>query len=84
MLDANWITVAMTAYSQMTSPKTTVDIIQPLTEKEVEPDKATQTLDGGGHWKATFSQVCLESVMLNLWVPSIYWLLMLQLQVANI
>ena len=38
--------VAMTANSQTKSPKLLTEIIQPLTEREMAPDKAMQILDG--------------------------------------
>ena len=39
-------TVAMRAYLQMKSPKLVTEIIQPLTERETEPDRVMQKSDG--------------------------------------
>ena len=46
VLEDKQITVVMRSNSQMKSPKIIIDIIQPLTEREAEPDRAMQTLDG--------------------------------------
>ena len=45
MLEAKTKTVAMRAYLQIKSPKLITEIIQPLTEREVEPDRAVEILD---------------------------------------
>ena len=58
LLEQKQTTVVMRAYSQTKSPKLITEIIQPLTEREAEPDRATQTLDGQGHQKGTVSPVC--------------------------
>ena len=42
------ITVTMRALSQIKSPKLIAEIIQPLTERAVEPDRAMHKLDGWG------------------------------------
>ena len=39
-------------------PKLMTEIIQPLTEREVEPNRATQTLDGYDNQKRTVSPGC--------------------------
>ena len=39
----------MRAYSQMRSPKLITEIIQPLKEKEAEPDRADHALDSQGN-----------------------------------
>ena len=40
------ITVVMKACFPMKSPTLVMEIIQPLIEREAEPDKAIETLDG--------------------------------------
>ena len=42
----------------MKSIKLIIEAIQPLTEREVAPDRATQILDGLGCGKGTVSPVC--------------------------
>ena len=42
----------------MNSPKLITEIIQPLAEREVEPDRSTQTLDSQGCPEGTVSIVC--------------------------
>ena len=37
---------AAIAYSKMKSPKLIIEIIQPLSKREVDPDRAMQILDG--------------------------------------
>ena len=40
--------VAIKAYLQTKNPKLITEIIQPLAEREMAPDKAMQTFDGSG------------------------------------
>ena len=42
----------------MESTKLITEIIQPLTEREAESDKDTQTLDGYGHQQGAVSTAC--------------------------
>ena len=46
MLEAKTETVVLRAYFFRKSPKLTILIMQPLTEREMEPDRVTQMLDG--------------------------------------
>ena len=51
-------TVAMRAIFQMKNPKLVKEIIQPLREREVDLDRAAQTLERHGYQKGTVSPVC--------------------------
>ena len=42
----------------MKSPKLTTEIIKPLTEREAEPDRVMQILNGQDHGKGTVNPVC--------------------------
>ena len=46
--------------SQMKSPKLKTEIIQPLTEREVESDRAMQTLDSKGCQKGNSQPIVLR------------------------
>ena len=65
-------------------PKLMTETIQPLTEREVEPDRATQTLDDQGHQEETVSSACWETEMTSSLPPSALWWLRLQLQGVNL
>ena len=45
------------AYLQVKIPKLITEIIQPLTEREAEPESAMQTLDRQGYQQGTVSPV---------------------------